>query len=94
MLPHNSHGFSQTPSQPIHGDPPYLNEIVAGRRKRVAAEGAELGEAVPGSRRQPLVPLLGEQSQALRDTGGDGSRGTGDGGAPAPGDRGAARRRS
>jgi indole-3-glycerol phosphate synthase/phosphoribosylanthranilate isomerase len=35
----------------------YLNEIVAGRRRRVAAEGAELGEPVPGSRRQPLVPL-------------------------------------
>ena len=36
----------------------YLNEIVAGRRRRVAAEGAELGEPVPGSRRQPLVPLV------------------------------------
>ena len=36
----------------------YLSEIVAGRRRRVAAEGAELGEAVPGSRRQPLVPLV------------------------------------
>ena len=36
----------------------YLNEIVAGRRRRVAAEGAELGETVPGSRRQPLVTLV------------------------------------
>ena len=36
----------------------YLNEIVAGRRRRVAAEGAELGEAVPDRRRQPLVPLV------------------------------------
>ena len=36
----------------------YLNEIVAGRRRRVATEGAELGEPVPGSRRQPLVPLV------------------------------------
>ena len=37
----------------------YLNEIVAGRRRRVAAEGAELGEVVPDGRRQPLVPLAG-----------------------------------
>ena len=36
----------------------YLNEIVAGRRRRVAAEGAELGEAVPERRGQPLVPLV------------------------------------
>ena len=36
----------------------YLSEIVAGRRRRVAAEGAELGEAVPGRRRRPPVPLL------------------------------------
>ncbi len=42
----------------------YLSEIVAGRRRRVAAEGAELGEAVPASRRQPLVPLLGEDAGA------------------------------
>ena len=43
----------------------YLREIVAGRRRRVATEGAELGEAVPGSRRQSLVPLLGEAEPLL-----------------------------
>ena len=36
----------------------YLEQIVAGRRRRVAAEGPELGEAVPARRTQPLVPLL------------------------------------
>ena len=36
----------------------YLEEIVAGRRRRVRAEGPELGEAVPSRREQPLVPLL------------------------------------
>ena len=47
----------------------YLNEIVAGRRRRVAAEGVELGEAVPGSRRQPLVPLAGASSGVAESTG-------------------------
>ena len=63
----------------------YLNEIVAGRRRRVAAEGAELGEAVPGRRRPPLVPLLGEPAQPRRDAEGGGSRGAGDTRAPAAG---------
>ena len=36
----------------------YLEEIVAGRRRRVAAEGAALGEPLPARREQPLVPLL------------------------------------
>ena len=59
----------------------YLNEIVAGRRRRVATEGAELGEAVPRRRRQPLVPLLGEPAPGAAvgspyDTAGDGNRGT------------------
>ena len=53
----------------------YLNEIVAGRRRRVATEGAELGEAVPRRRPQPLVPLLGEPAQPPRDAGGGGSAG-------------------
>ena len=68
----------------------YLNEIVAGRRRRVAAEGAELGEAVPGRRRPPLVPLLGEPAQPRRDAEGGGSRGAGDARAPAAGGTGAA----
>ena len=59
----------------------YLNEIVAGRRRRVATEGAELGEAVPRRRPQPLVPLLGEPAPGAAvgspyDTAGDGNRGT------------------
>ena len=62
----------------------YLNEIVAGRRRRVAAEGAELGEAVP-DRRPPLVPLLGERAQPWRDAEGGGSRGAGGTRAPAAG---------
>ena len=37
----------------------YLTEIVAGRRRRVRAEGPALGEWVPVERAQPLVPLLG-----------------------------------
>ena len=53
----------------------YLNEIVAGRRRRVATEGAELGEAVPRRRPQPLVPLLGEPAQPPRDAGDGGSAG-------------------
>ena len=68
----------------------YLNEIVAGRRRRVAAEGAELGEAVPGNRRQPLVPLVGEPAQPRRDAGGGAIRGAGDARAPAAGGTGAA----
>ena len=66
----------------------YLNEIVAGRRRRVAAEGAELGEAVPGRRRQPLVPLVplvGEPAPPPRGAGGGGSGGAGDARAPAAG---------
>ena len=63
----------------------YLNEIVAGRRRRVAAEGAELGEAVPDRRRPPLVPLLGERAQPRRDAEGGGSRGAGGTRAPAAG---------
>ena len=47
----------------------YLNEIVAGRRRRVAAEGAELGEPVPGSRRQPLVPLVPWAGESDRGAG-------------------------
>ena len=52
----------------------YLNEIVAGRRRRVAAEGAELGETVPGSRRQPLVTLvpLPPAGSRVRSAGGAG----------------------
>ena len=36
----------------------YLAEIVAGRRRRVAAEGPALGAALPARREQPLTPLL------------------------------------
>ena len=40
----------------------YLDEIVAGRRRRVRAEGPELGEAVPLRREPPLVPLLAAEA--------------------------------
>lgn len=40
----------------------YLQEIVAGRRRRLAAEGPALGEAVPERREQPLVPLLAPET--------------------------------
>ena len=40
----------------------YLEEIVAGRRRRVRAEGPELGETVPFRREQPLVPLLAPEA--------------------------------
>ena len=36
----------------------YLQEIVAGRRRRVRVEGPELGEAVPPRRTLPPVPFL------------------------------------
>ena len=42
----------------------YLSEIVAGRRRRVRAEGPALGEAVPAQREQPLVPLLAVDAPA------------------------------
>ena len=42
----------------------YLKEIVAGRRRRVRAEGPALGETVPAQREQPLVPLLAPRTPA------------------------------
>ena len=41
----------------------YLEEIVAGRRRRVRAEGPALGERVPLQRQQPLVPLLAPEAR-------------------------------
>jgi indole-3-glycerol phosphate synthase/phosphoribosylanthranilate isomerase len=40
-----------------------LEEIVAGRRRRVRAEGPALGERVPLQRQQPLVPLLAPEAR-------------------------------
>ena len=40
----------------------YLEEIVAGRRRRVRAEGPGLGETVPLRREQPPVPLLAAEA--------------------------------